>query len=59
MIRKALITGITGQDGAYLAELLREQKRRGDKGRCAQDDRLADRLGGHQIVSRDQLSAFT
>ena len=25
MIKKALITGITGQDGAYLAELLLEK----------------------------------
>ena len=27
MIKKALITGVTGQDGAYLAEFLREKIR--------------------------------
>ena len=63
MTRKALITGITGQDGAYLAELLLDKGyevhgmvRRSSTERFERINHLRDRLTLHQADLLDQLS---
>ncbi|MCX7424270.1 MAG: GDP-mannose 4,6-dehydratase [Planctomycetia bacterium] len=63
MTRKALITGITGQDGAYLAELLLDRGyevhgmvRRSSTERFERINHLRDRLTLHQADLLDQLS---
>ena len=63
MTRVALITGITGQDGAYLAELLLEKGyrvhgmvRRSSSERFERIGHLRDRLELHQADLLDQLS---
>src|SRR5262249_33973282 len=59
----ALITGITGQDGAYLAELLLDKgyERHGTLRRSSTDtferiEHLHDRITLHQADLHDQLS---
>jgi GDPmannose 4,6-dehydratase len=66
MARKALITGITGQDGAYLAEsLLRKgyevhgMVRRASTENFERIGRLHGRIGIHQADLLDQLSIVT
>ena len=66
MTRKALITGITGQDGAYLAEFLLDKGyevhgmvRRSSTERFERIDHLRDRLTLHQADLLDQLSIVT
>ena len=63
MTRRALITGITGQDGAYLAELLLSKGyevhgmvRRSSTERFERISHLHDRLTLHQADLLDQLS---
>ena len=63
MVRRALITGITGQDGAYLAEFLLERGyevhgmvRRSSTSPMARVEHLRDRLHFHQADLLDQLS---
>ncbi len=59
--RRALITGITGQDGSYLAELLLEQGyevhgmvRRSSTEKAERIEHLRDRLHLHQGDLLDQ-----
>ncbi len=66
MTRKALITGITGQDGAYLAKLLLNKGyevhgmvRRASTESFERIARLRDRLTLHQADLLDQLSLIT
>jgi GDPmannose 4,6-dehydratase len=61
--RRALITGVTGQDGSYLAELLLEQGydvhgmvRRSSTERFERIDHIRDRLTLHQADLLDQRS---
>src|SRR5262245_7920000 len=61
--RRALITGITGQDGSYLAEFLLEQDyevhgmvRRASTENFARIDHLRERVQLHQADLLDQLS---
>ncbi|RMG00240.1 MAG: GDP-mannose 4,6-dehydratase [Planctomycetota bacterium] len=63
MTRKALITGITGQDGSYLAEFLLEKGyevhgmvRRASTEGFERINHLADRIVLHQADLLDQLS---
>ena len=63
MSKKALITGITGQDGSYLAELLREKGyevhgvvRRASTENFERISHLGDRIHLHQADLLDQLS---
>jgi GDPmannose 4,6-dehydratase len=63
MTRRALITGITGQDGAYLAEFLLEKGyevhgmvRRASTENFDRIDHLGDRITLHQADLLDQLS---
>ena len=63
MSRRALITGITGQDGLYLAEFLLEQGyevhgmvRRTSHDRLERIEHLRDRVQLHQADLLDQLS---
>lgn len=63
MSRRALITGITGQDGTYLAELLLEKGyevhgmvRRSSTGNFERIEHLRDQLHLHQADLLDQLS---
>ena len=63
MTKRALITGITGQDGAYLAELLlgkgydvHGMVRRASTSRFERIERLRSRLHLHQADLLDQLS---
>ncbi|MBX3411262.1 MAG: GDP-mannose 4,6-dehydratase [Pirellulales bacterium] len=63
MTRRALITGITGQDGAYLAELLLEKGyevhgmvRRASTSGFERITHLCDRVTLHQADLLDQLS---
>jgi GDPmannose 4,6-dehydratase len=62
-MKSALITGITGQDGSYLAEWLLEQGyevhgiiRRASTEHCERIDHLAGRIHLHQADLLDQLS---
>ncbi len=64
--RRALITGITGQDGSYLAELLLEQGyevhgvvRRSSTERCERIEHIVDKLTLHQADLLDQLSLIS
>jgi GDPmannose 4,6-dehydratase len=64
--RRALITGITGQDGAYLAELLLEKGyevhgmvRRASTQNYERISHLRDRVTLHQADLLDQLSIVT
>lgn len=66
MTRKALITGITGQDGAYLAEFLLQQGyqvdgmvRRASTETFERINHLHDRITLHQADLLDQLSIVT
>ncbi len=67
MARRALITGITGQDGAYLAEFLLGKgyevhgmvRRASTEGFERMDDHLRSRLHLHQADLLDQLSIVT
>jgi len=66
MARKALISGITGQDGAYLAEFLFSKGyevhgmvRRASTENFERIDHLRDRLSLHQADLLDQLSIIT
>ena len=66
MTRKALITGITGQDGAYLAMFLLEKGyevhgmvRRASTENFERIDLLRDRVTLHQADLLDQLSIIT
>ncbi len=66
MNRRALITGITGQDGAYLAEFLLEEGyevhgmvRRASMENFERIAHLRDRLTLHQADLLDQLSIIT
>ncbi len=66
MSRRALITGITGQDGAYLAEFLLKQGyavhgmvRRASTEGFERMDHLRSRLQLHQADLLDQLSIVT
>jgi len=66
MTRKALITGITGQDGAYLAEFLLEKGyevhgivRRASTESFERIDHLTDRITLHQADLLDQFSIIT
>ena len=66
MPRKALITGITGQDGSYLAEFLLEKGyevhgmvRRSSTESSERIDRLHGRIHLHQGDLLDQLSIIT
>jgi len=66
MTRKALITGITGQDGAYLAEVLIEQGyqvhgmvRRASTENFERIAHLQDQITLHQADLLDQLSIVT
>jgi len=61
--RRALITGITGQDGSYLAELLLEKGytvfgmvRRASKDNCERLEHIRHRLELRQADLLDQLS---
>jgi GDPmannose 4,6-dehydratase len=63
MTKKALITGLTGQDGSYLAELLLEKGyevfglvRRSSSGNVGRIGHLSDQV---QIVSGDLLDQFS
>lgn len=63
MTRRALITGITGQDGAYLAEFLLAKGyevhgmiRRSSTSRVERVEHLRDQLTFHQADLLDQLS---
>jgi GDPmannose 4,6-dehydratase len=63
MTRKALITGITGQDGAYLAELLLQKGyevhgmvRRSSTENFERINHLRDKVALHQADLLDQLS---
>src|SRR5438309_1906074 len=59
MAKTALITGITGQDGSYLAELLLEQGYRvvgmTRRSSTAGDERIAHLAGDLEIVQGDLL----
>src|SRR5476651_2334209 len=62
-MKKAVITGITGQDGSYLAELLLEQGyevhgivRRSSTESFERIEHIADRITLHQADLLDQLS---
>jgi GDPmannose 4,6-dehydratase len=66
MTRKALITGITGQDGSYLAEFLLQRGyevhgmvRRASTENFERIDRMHDRIQLHQADLLDQLSIVT
>ena len=66
MARKALITGVTGQDGSYLAEFLLQKGyevhgmvRRASTDNFQRIDRLHDRIQLHQGDLLDQLSIVT
>ena len=66
MTRKALITGITGQDGSYLAEFLLEtgydvhgMVRRASTERFERIAHIRDRVTLHQADLLDQLSIIT
>ena len=66
MTRKALITGVTGQDGSYLAEFLLQKGyevhgmvRRASTENFERIDRLHDRIQLHQGDLLDQLSIVT
>ena len=66
MTRRALITGITGQDGAYLAEFLLAKGyevhgmvRRASTENFERIDRLHNRITLHQADLLDQLSIVT
>jgi GDPmannose 4,6-dehydratase len=66
MTRKALITGITGQDGSYLAEFLLQKGyqvhgmvRRASTENFERIDRLHGRITLHQADLLDQLSIIT
>jgi GDPmannose 4,6-dehydratase len=66
MARKALITGITGQDGSYLAEFLLEKGyevhgmvRRSSTETSERIERLHGRIALHQADLLDQLSIVT
>jgi GDPmannose 4,6-dehydratase len=66
MARKALITGITGQDGSYLAEFLLDSGyevhgmvRRASTENYERIGRLYDRITLHQADLLDQLSIIT
>jgi GDPmannose 4,6-dehydratase len=66
MKRRALITGITGQDGSYLAELLLEKDydvygvvRRSSVSNCERIDHLLDRITFLQADLLDQSSLIT
>jgi len=66
MTRKALITGITGQDGAYLAEFLlgkgydvHGMVRRASTENFERIGHLQDRISLHQADLLDQLSIIT
>ena len=63
MTKRALVTGITGQDGAYLARFLLEQDyevhgmvRRSSSERFERIEELGDRVQLHQADLLDQLS---
>ena len=63
MARRALITGITGQDGSYLAEFLLQQGyevhgmiRRSSTDHCQRISHLLDQINLHQGDLTDQLS---
>ena len=63
MAKRALITGITGQDGSYLAELLLEQGyevhgmvRRASTEKFERIEHLRDRITLHQGDLLDQRS---
>jgi GDPmannose 4,6-dehydratase len=63
MARRALITGITGQDGSYLAEFLLQQGyevhgmvRRSSTDHCQRISHLLDQIKLHQGDLTDQLS---
>lgn len=63
MKKRALITGITGQDGSYLAELLLEEGyevhgtiRRSSTGNIDRIKHLADRISLHHADLTDQFS---
>jgi len=66
MTRRALITGITGQDGSYLAELLLEKGyevhgavRRSSVEKFDRIAHIRDRVNLHQMDLLDQLSIIT
>jgi GDPmannose 4,6-dehydratase len=66
MTRRALITGITGQDGSYLAELLLEKGyevhgavRRSSVEKFDRIAHIRDRISLHQMDLLDQLSIIT
>ena len=66
MARRALITGITGQDGAYLAEFLLDKGyevhgmvRRSSTENFERIARFRDRIALHQADLLDQLSLVT
>ncbi len=66
MTRRALITGITGQDGAYLAEFLlangyevHGMVRRSSTENFERIERIKDRIALHQADLLDQLSIVT
>ena len=66
MPRKALITGITGQDGSYLAEFLLQKGyevhgmvRRSSTESSERIERLHGRIALHQADLLDQLSIIT
>src|SRR5579864_7935623 len=63
MSKRALITGITGQDGSYLAELLLEEGydvhgivRRSSTEKAERIQHLRDRIRLHQAALLDQTS---
>jgi GDPmannose 4,6-dehydratase len=66
MAKRALITGITGQDGSYLAELLLEKGyevhgtvRRSSVEKFERISHIRDRIALHQMDLLDQLSIIT
>ena len=66
MSRRALITGITGQDGSYLAELLLEKGyevhgtvRRSSVEKFERIQHIRERVSLHQMDLLDQLSIIT
>ncbi|HEM45760.1 MAG TPA: NAD-dependent epimerase/dehydratase family protein, partial [Alphaproteobacteria bacterium] len=66
MTRRALVTGITGQDGSYLAELLLEKGyevhgavRRSSVEKFERIAHIRDRVTLHQMDLLDQLSIIT
>lgn len=66
MTRRALITGITGQDGSYLAEFLLEKGyevhgtvRRSSVEKFERIQHIRDRITLHQMDLLDQLSIIT